>query len=31
MVLYMDIMGFKDRVTRMWHKELLEKMIEFKS
>ena len=30
-VLYMDIMGFKDRVTRMGHKEFLEKMIEFKS
>ena len=29
-VLFMDIMGFKDRVTRMEHKELLEKMIEFK-
>lgn len=29
-VLFMDIMGFKDRVTRMGHKELLEKMIEFK-
>ena len=29
-VLFMDIMGFKDRVMRMGHKELLEKMIEFK-
>lgn len=29
-VLFMDIMGFKDRVIRMGHKELLEKMIEFK-
>ena len=28
-VLFMDIMGFKDRVMRMGHKELLEKMIEF--
>lgn len=30
LILFMDIMGFKDRVTRMNHKDLLEKMIEFK-
>jgi hypothetical protein len=30
LVLFMDIMGFKDRVTRMEHQDLLNKMIEFK-
>ncbi len=30
LILFMDIMGFKDRVTRMEHEELLKKMIEFK-
>ena len=30
LILFMDIMGFKDRVTRMNHEDLLEKMIEFK-
>ena len=31
LVLFMDIMGFKDRVTRMEHQDLLNKMIEFKA
>lgn len=30
LILFMDIMGFKDRVTRMEHEELFDKMIEFK-
>lgn len=30
LILFMDIMGFKDRVTRMGHEELLKKLKEFK-